>query len=65
MRDAFDISALKLNEEYIFGIDFNGNALCVLDKNFWPQKYGFALNLAPKGGLNKDIQIRLFTENSS
>lgn len=64
VRDAFDIDGLKLNEEYIFGIDFDGNALCVLEKNFWPQKYGFALNIAPKGSLNKDIQIRLFTENN-
>lgn len=64
VRDSFDVDCLKLNEEYIFGIDFDGNALCVIEKDFWPQKYGFALNVAPKGALNKNIQIRIFTENN-
>ena len=54
----------QLGGEYVVGIDFDGNALCLLKNNYWQQKYGYALNLDMIKRSKDDIEIRLFTENN-
>ena len=54
----------KMGEEYIVGIDFEGNALCMTPKTMRPQKYGFAMGLISEDGFDTTIKIRMFTENN-